>query len=164
MCTINVFSQSLSQIAVLFHLCIATRAMYATTLAWQPQNPHRTKPRTIHFDLRDRVNTYKARDAIETPPSHDHLSPTDAFFGGGLPNTFAKQEIARPPVARRTQKHRQFQSEPEKPHIEQEQRLSLTALQSHPSPLARELIGKQRGQLADCFGHAVLTRRTKTAL
>lgn len=118
--------------------------MYATTSAWQPQNLHRIEPRTVHFDLRDRVKTYTARDAIATTPSHDHLNPTDAFFGGG-PNTFANQKVARPSLARRPQVHRQVQSEPEKPHIQQEQRLTLTDLQSHTSPLARELTGKQCG-------------------
>lgn len=118
--------------------------MYATTSPWQPQNLHRIEPRTVHFDLRDRVKTYTARDAIATTPSHDHLNPTDAFFGGG-PNTFANQKVARPSLARRPQVHRQVQSEPEKPHIQQEQRLTLTDLQSHTSPLARELTGKQRG-------------------
>lgn len=163
MCTNRYFRPVSFSIKSPVHLVLPLPTMYATSTAWQPPHPHRPEPRTVYFDLRDRVKTYTARDTIATPPAHDHLSPTDVFFGGGS-NTFANQKAARPSLARRPQKHRQAQSEPEKPHIQQEQRLTLTDLQSHPSPLARELIGKQRGQLADCFGPAVLTRRIKTAL
>lgn len=146
----NIPSECLSRIRVLSGLSPPLHTMYAPTSAWQAPKPHHTEPRTVHLDLRDRVKTYAARDVTAAPPSHDHLSPTDAFFGGG-PNAFANQKVARPALARRPQKHHQVQSEPEKQLIQQEPRLTLTDLQSHQSPLARELIGKQRSLITHCL-------------
>lgn len=118
--------------------------MYANTSAWQPPSALRTEPRTVRFDLRDRLKTCATiSDNAMNSASPDNPNPTDAFFGG--PSTFANHKAARQSPIHRQQKYRQVQNEPENQRVHQEQQLSLAELQSAQSPLTRELIGKQHG-------------------